>query len=170
MTAENAKRPPVLALDTSLEDARLDGERVWLTSNEYHVLEHLASKPGTAFSARHPCSGTGHPRCTDGRYHVKNIRAKLHENARRPYWLKTVHGIGYRLDLPDAPGERMRDNLSDSGRIFRSAEGDATLEISEERHRIILNGVDISPTTSEYQVLLALIHQCRRSDRQRSAI
>lgn len=158
MTAENAKRPPVLALDTSLEDARLDGERVWLTSNEYRVLEHLASKPGTAFSRVTLARGLGTQDVRTVDTHVKNIRAKLHENARRPYWLKTVHGIGYRLDLPDAPGERIQDNLSDSGRIFRSAGGDATLEISEERHRIILNGVDISPTTSEYQVLLALIH------------
>lgn len=158
MAAENAKRPPVLALDTSLEDARLDGERAWLTSNEYRVLEHLASKPGTAFSRVTLAQGLGTQDVRTVDTHVKNIRAKLHENARRPYWLKTVHGIGYRLDLPDAPGERIQDNLSDSGRIFRSAGGNATLEISEERHRIILNGVDISPTTSEYQVLLTLIH------------
>ena len=33
--------------------------------------------------------------------HVATLRSKIEEDPERPRWLKTVHGVGYRLDLPE---------------------------------------------------------------------
>lgn len=147
---------PTLALDPSLRDAVVDGRRAHLTENEYRVMETLASKPGKTFprAAIALALETNDVRTVDS--HVKNIRAKLNEDARSPRWLKTEHGVGYRLDLPN-PLDGEKDNLGFTGRTFRAGRGDATLVISEEYHRVVLDGNEVHPTTSEYQVLLALI-------------
>jgi DNA-binding response OmpR family regulator len=34
--------------------------------------------------------------------HIAGLRAKLEANAEAPKWIKTVHGVGYRLDLTKA--------------------------------------------------------------------
>jgi DNA-binding response OmpR family regulator len=34
--------------------------------------------------------------------HVASLRSKLGENPEHPRWIHTVHGVGYRLELPPA--------------------------------------------------------------------
>jgi DNA-binding response OmpR family regulator len=33
--------------------------------------------------------------------HIASLRAKLEKDPENPRWIKTVHGVGYRLDLPE---------------------------------------------------------------------
>jgi DNA-binding response OmpR family regulator len=64
----------------------------------------LASQPGRAFSrsqlidAVQGSEGTayaGYERAIDA--HIKNLRAKLELNPRRPHYIETVFGVGYRF-------------------------------------------------------------------------
>jgi DNA-binding response OmpR family regulator len=36
--------------------------------------------------------------------HIASLRAKLEINPEQPRFIKTVHGLGYRLDLPETAG------------------------------------------------------------------
>ena len=40
----------------------------------------------------------GYERTIDS--HVKNLRAKLGDDPKKPKWLYTVHGVGYRFEAP----------------------------------------------------------------------
>ena len=40
----------------------------------------------------------GYERTIDS--HVKNIRKKIEPDPEHPRWIKTVHGVGYRLEVP----------------------------------------------------------------------
>lgn len=156
MEESNKEHGPDLTLNASLRDVVVDGRRANLTENEYRVMELLATEPGKAF-ARSTLAltlGSDDARVVDS--HVKNIRAKLHEDARNPRWLKTEHGMGYRLDLPDEHGGR-ESGLGSTSQTFRAATGDATLAVNDEYHRVVLDGRDIHTTTSEYHVLLTLV-------------
>jgi DNA-binding response OmpR family regulator len=33
--------------------------------------------------------------------HIKNLRYKIEDDPRQPRYIKTVYGLGYRLDNPD---------------------------------------------------------------------
>ena len=80
---------------------------VWLTSaldltpSEFDLLAVLMQSPGRAFSRLElldRLQGTmfeGYERTID--VHVKNLRAKLEENPRKPLYIETVYGIGYRF-------------------------------------------------------------------------
>ena len=47
----------------------------------------------------------GYERTIDS--HVKNLRAKLGDDPKKPTWLFTVHGVGYRFE---APQQRRKSN------------------------------------------------------------
>ena len=40
----------------------------------------------------------GYERTIDS--HVKNLRAKIGDDPRNPRWIYTVHGVGYRFEVP----------------------------------------------------------------------
>lgn len=153
---------PQLVIDDTLRDALVGSEPAGLTTSEYELLHKLASSPGRAFSraelARDMFSGEADVRNVDS--HVKNIRAKLHESARQPRWLKTVHGVGYRLDLSDASAE---DGTDASGTVLRPARGEGSLVVNEVKHQIIVDGTETSLTRAEYETLLALVRHCGES-------
>jgi DNA-binding response OmpR family regulator len=78
------------------------GERkVELTPSEFDLLAALMSAPGRAFSRGElldHVQGTtydGYERTID--VHVRNLRAKIEPDSRRPRYIQTVFGIGYRF-------------------------------------------------------------------------
>lgn len=90
-----------LEIDTRARVAKMRGEPVHLTSSEYGILQHLAKEPGTAYS-RHAIlsalwdeSPVGDERAID--VHIHNIREKLEADPKRPEYVLTVRGYGYRL-------------------------------------------------------------------------
>lgn len=76
-------------------------ERVDLTRSEFDLLHIFMQSPGRAFSRVElldKLQGTvieGYERTID--VHIKNIRAKIEENPRKPRYIETVYGVGYRL-------------------------------------------------------------------------
>lgn len=78
-----------------------NGARVDLTRSEFDLLVVLMNAPGRAFSRLellNRLQGSvieGYERTID--VHVKNLRAKIEDNPRKPRYIETVYGVGYRL-------------------------------------------------------------------------
>ena len=80
------------------------GEPLALTAREFDLLLYFARRPGRVFSRSDLLDrvwGYGH----DGyehtvNSHINRLRAKLERNPRRPDYIKTVWGVGYKLADP----------------------------------------------------------------------
>jgi DNA-binding response OmpR family regulator len=76
---------------------------VHLTAKEFAMLRLLAETPGEPVSRERfldlvwGCAAFPTTRTVDN--HVASLRAKLEPDADKPRWIKTVHGVGYKLDL-----------------------------------------------------------------------
>ncbi|MFS8097367.1 response regulator transcription factor [Lentzea alba] len=96
--------------DVTLGDLRIDPERhevhvrgaaVDCTASEFRILHTMAASPGRVFSraqllsAVHGLDGYITERTIDA--HVMNLRKKIEVSSRKPAYLLTVHGVGYKL-------------------------------------------------------------------------
>ena len=90
-----------LELDVPRMRSTVAGRRVELTPTEFELLATMARQPGRVFTrsqlldAVHGVAFESYERAIDA--HVKNIRRKLEPDPRRPRYLLTVYGVGYRL-------------------------------------------------------------------------
>jgi DNA-binding response OmpR family regulator len=90
-----------LQVDTGRRRAVFDGADLPLTESEFRLLVTLARFPGrayTRFELINKVQGydyEGYERTIDA--HVKNLRRKLGEDARKPALIETVYGRGYRF-------------------------------------------------------------------------
>ena len=92
-----------IELDLAGYQARVDAQPVALTASEFRLLAALARHPGRVYSryelleALQGPDVEGFERTID--VHVKNLRRKLEDAAAGAGgYLKTVYGVGYRLD------------------------------------------------------------------------
>lgn len=95
-----------LEIDAERHVVHRGGAPVVLTPTEFKLLQTLAGHPGRAFTRLQLIDQVqgvafeGYERTVDA--HVKNLRQKLEPDPRRPRYVLTVHGIGYRLaEEPD---------------------------------------------------------------------
>jgi DNA-binding response OmpR family regulator len=78
-----------------------DGNSIELTPTEFNLLVTLASQPGRVFSrlqlleAAQGVAYEGYERTIDA--HIKNLRAKIEPDPRKPKYIETVFGVGYRF-------------------------------------------------------------------------
>jgi DNA-binding response OmpR family regulator len=90
-----------LTVDTTGHTVTLDGAEVPCTRGEFAVLAALAAEPGRVFTRRQLVERiSGLDRNATDRgidMHVVNLRRKLERDPRRPAYLLTVHGVGYKL-------------------------------------------------------------------------
>jgi DNA-binding response OmpR family regulator len=90
-----------LELDVPKMRAEVLGRAIDLTTTEFQLLAALGRQPGRIFTrgqlldAIHGVAFETYERAIDA--HVKNIRRKLEPDPRRPRYLLTVYGVGYRL-------------------------------------------------------------------------
>ena len=76
-------------------------EEVELTPSEFQLVATLIAQPGRVFTrgqlldALHGVSFESYERAIDA--HVKNIRRKFGSEPRRPQYVLTVHGVGYKV-------------------------------------------------------------------------
>jgi DNA-binding response OmpR family regulator len=90
-----------LELDVPKMRAEVSGRAIDLTTTEFQLLVALGRQPGRIFTrgqlldAIHGVAFETYERAIDA--HVKNIRRKLEPDPRRPRYLLTVYGVGYRL-------------------------------------------------------------------------
>lgn len=98
--------PPILRADTLILDleahsATKDDQPLDLTPTEFDILAAFMRHPGQAFTrlqlveAAQGGAYEGYERVMD--QHIKNLRAKLSDDARAPRFIETVFGVGYRF-------------------------------------------------------------------------
>lgn len=98
-----------MQLDPTNHQLWRHGEPVHLTPKEYELLSVLAEHRGTVVRSAHLLmrvwgydSGI-RTRTLD--VHIGRLRAKLEPDTRRPQYILTVPGVGYRLCVPEASEE-----------------------------------------------------------------
>jgi len=90
-----------LLIDVPRLRAEVAGRAVPLTASEFDLLATMARQPGRVFTRSQLLDAIrgqaieSYERAIDA--HVKNIRRKLEPDPRRPRYLLTVYGVGYRL-------------------------------------------------------------------------
>lgn len=90
-----------LTIDPDRHEVRVRGELVECTASEFRILHTMVAGPGRVFSraqllsAVHGLDGYITARTIDA--HVMNLRKKIEVQPRKPAYLLTVHGVGYKL-------------------------------------------------------------------------
>ena len=93
-----------LRIETGSRQVSVAGRAVALTATEFDLLSVMARQPGRVFSRGQLLDRLqgddyeGYERTIDS--HVKNLRKKLAPEAGTAHYINTVHGIGYRLEVP----------------------------------------------------------------------
>ena len=104
--AADSVRQEVLAvgplhMDLGRREVRVDGKPIELTATEFNILHLLMDSPGFVFTREELIDkALGHDyegldRTLDS--HMRNLRRKVEANPRKPAFIKTVYGVGYRL-------------------------------------------------------------------------
>lgn len=100
-SAGDVIRAGELVLDVPRMRTEVAGTAVDLTPTEFTLLATLARQPGRIFTrsqlldALHGVAFESYERAIDS--HVKNLRRKIEPDPRRPRYVLTVYGVGYRL-------------------------------------------------------------------------
>ena len=90
-----------ITIDFETQTVVREGERPSLTPTEFRLLAMLASQPGRPFSRDQIIDDVfgydfdGYDRTVD--VHIANLRRKIEPDVRRPRYVQTVHGVGYRF-------------------------------------------------------------------------
>jgi DNA-binding response OmpR family regulator len=90
-----------LIIDGQRYAVEKEGNPVDLTPTEFKVLHALAALPGKVFTREELVEKAlgyefeGYERSIDA--HIKNIRQKLEDDPRRPSFIITIYGVGYRF-------------------------------------------------------------------------
>ena len=90
-----------LKLDRQMRRVTVKDRQVDLTPSEFELLACLMSVPGKVFTRfelldqLHGMAFKGYERSID--LHIKNLRAKIESEPRRPRYIETVYGVGYRF-------------------------------------------------------------------------
>ena len=90
-----------VVLDLPRMSVELAGASIDLTPTEFQLLATLAARPGRIFTraqlldALHGVAFETYERAIDS--HIKNLRRKLEPDPRRPRYVLTVYGVGYRF-------------------------------------------------------------------------
>ncbi|HSL26016.1 MAG TPA: response regulator transcription factor [Acidimicrobiia bacterium] len=90
-----------LTIDQPRRQVSRGDTAIELTPTEFDLLRFLARQPGRVFTrgqlleAIHGVAFDSYERAIDA--HVKNLRHKLEPDPRRPRYLLTVHGVGYKM-------------------------------------------------------------------------
>lgn len=93
-----------LTIDLNGHKVLVNDEEVDLTASEFKLLATLSRYPGRVYSRMELVEKVlgydfeGYERTIDS--HVKNLRAKIGDDPRNPRWIYTVHGVGYRFEVP----------------------------------------------------------------------
>ena len=90
-----------IVLDRTRREVTVEGKLVDLTPSEFEMLAAFLSAPGRVFSRMDLLEQTsgdaydGYERTID--VHIRNLRAKIEPEPRKPRYIVTVYGVGYRF-------------------------------------------------------------------------
>ena len=90
-----------IAIDLNSRTVLVGEHKPALTRTEFRLLAMLAAEPGRPFTRDQIIAGVfgydfdGFDRTVD--VHVANLRRKIETDGKRPRYVQTVHGVGYRF-------------------------------------------------------------------------
>lgn len=91
-----------LVIDDNSHKVTLYEEEVNLTPTEYDILLFLAKNRGKVLSAEEIFKGVWKELYFEGNntvmVHIRRLREKIEENSREPQIIKTVWGVGYKIE------------------------------------------------------------------------
>lgn len=91
-----------IEIDPSRYQATVGGHKLELTSREFEILSQLVARPGMVFTREKLLEQIwgynfyGDPRVVD--VHVAKLRKKIEKDPSEPEYIKTVRGVGYKLE------------------------------------------------------------------------
>jgi two-component system alkaline phosphatase synthesis response regulator PhoP len=94
-----------LLLDADQHEVQLAGKPIELTPTEFDLLKTLMEYPGRAFTRQSLIEqGLGYnyegmERTLDS--HIRNLRRKIEPDPAEPVYIRTVFGVGYRMQGPE---------------------------------------------------------------------
>lgn len=92
-------------IDFSQQKASRGKRPIYLTAKEFSMLRLLAEAEGQPVTRERfldiVWGYAAFPTTRTVDTHVASLRSKLEKDPDKPRWLKTVHGVGYRLELPE---------------------------------------------------------------------
>jgi two-component system response regulator VanR len=91
-----------LVINTSTREVKVNGRDIKLTPTEFAILELLARNRGVVFSAEHIYERVWkepfYQADNTVMVHIRKLREKIEEDTRRPKYIKTVWGVGYKIE------------------------------------------------------------------------
>jgi DNA-binding response OmpR family regulator len=91
-----------IEVDLDAREVRVDGRVVELTRREFELVEALSERPRVALTRPQLLDRVWGPNWFGDEHvvdvHVSKLRQKLGDDARSPRLVRTVRGVGYRLD------------------------------------------------------------------------
>ena len=91
-----------LSLDLDRMKLEKDGKPIELTPMEFRILARLMQSPGRVFTKAQLYDGaSGNFLESDDKtmmVHISKLREKLEEDTRNPSYIKTVRGLGYKIE------------------------------------------------------------------------
>jgi two-component system, OmpR family, alkaline phosphatase synthesis response regulator PhoP len=102
--ASDAIQIAALKIIPDYYEAYFEGEQLELTPKEFELLLYLAKNKSRALSRDHLLSAVwnydfaGDTRIVD--VHISRLREKIETNTKKPSYIKTIRGLGYKLEEP----------------------------------------------------------------------
>ncbi|CAG7617394.1 Transcriptional regulatory protein WalR [Paenibacillus solanacearum] len=99
---ENEIEIDELTINTATHEVKVDGRDVKLTPREFAILELLARNRGMVWSIEKIYETVWKEAYFDAdntvMVHIRKIREKIEEHPRKPKFIKTVWGVGYKVE------------------------------------------------------------------------
>ncbi len=90
-----------LTVDTASHRVTVDGTEIHLTPREFAILEMLARSPGQVFSTEQIYAKVWNEPFMESAntvmVHVRKIREKIERDPKKPQYIQTVWGVGYKF-------------------------------------------------------------------------
>lgn len=91
-----------LVINTATHEVKIDGREIKLTPREFDILELLGRNRGIVFSIEKIYELVWKEAFYESdntvMVHIRKIREKIEDNPRKPIYIKTVWGVGYKIE------------------------------------------------------------------------
>ncbi|MBN2604546.1 MAG: response regulator transcription factor [Bacilli bacterium] len=102
---KKSKRFKDLVIDEEAYEVFLHDEKLSLTAKEFQILNYLSNHPNRVFTREQLFDQIwGFDDFGDINtvtVHIKKIREKIETNTKKPIYIKTVWGVGYKFEIPE---------------------------------------------------------------------
>ena len=91
-----------ISINLETHEVFKDGEEIKLTPTEFDILVLLGENRGKVFSIENICNSVWKQEFMQSdntvMVHIRKVREKIEEDPRKPKFIKTVWGVGYKID------------------------------------------------------------------------